>query len=623
MISPFQSSILVLDETPDGGSLVVETLIQSGYSVYSAANIDSALGYLSSSCIDLIVVNGILNQNHKSICAAIKVYPVYAGIPIVCAIENANEDTFSELELLGVTDFVRMPIVKKELVFRIESVLRLAHSESKYEAICSNATVGILIHLQGIVRYANQQAVNLIGATSHSQLLGKSIVSFLPVNQKKVFIERLAQQGVLMCTESVEYDVLRVDKKEISVSVKESEINYNGSRAVLAFISDITEKKQISHRLEQQLILHKTLVDSIPLPVYFTNRELAYTGFNTAFKQLFGDKLASNLLFKRKSLFSPRNNIKEELLDKEIMEKGTQVEYESALPICQKGVRNVVVRKTAYCANSGKPLGLIGVLADITDQKNVEKELRETIKKAAASEGQLRELLSEKDKFFSIIAHDLRSPMNGFLGLSKLLSERFYSLPPEMVHKYTVEIAKSASVLYDLIENLLEWSCIQRNAISFQPETVCIASILSETLDLLAISINNKEIQIHNKVNTDIMLQGDYTMIKSLFRNLIINAIKFSYRKGNIIVQSSYSANSTVTISIVDKGVGISQEKQAKLFKITEKISTLGTEGEPSSGLGLILCKDIVDRHKGSIWVESQPNVGTTFFVQFPCISHS
>jgi len=247
---------------------------------------------------------------------------------------------------------------------------------------------------------------------------------------------------------------------------------------------------------------------------------------------------------------------------------------------------------------------------DNTFKKNFEFKLIE-------SENRLKLLNSQKDKFFSIIAHDLKSPFFGFLNLTKVMSNNIEDFTQIELKDYSMMMYESANNLYKLLENLLQWSRVQRGLCQFNPVKLSAHNFATMNINLLCEFAKKKNICIENNIPKEIELFADEQMLNTVMRNLISNAIKFTCAGGK--AEIGYIIDSDTHIVFVkDTGVGISNNTIEKLFKIDEKVSTPGTEGETSTGLGLLLCKEFIDKHNGKIWVKSKIDVGTTFFISLP-----
>lgn len=284
--------------------------------------------------------------------------------------------------------------------------------------------------------------------------------------------------------------------------------------------------------------------------------------------------------------------------------------YENEI-LTRSGERRLIHWSNTILRNSkGAVEGLAGVGVDITDSKKAETALLE-------SKASLVELNATKDKFFSIIAHDLKSPFNSILGLSNLLEEQVREKNYDGIEEFATLIQNSSQLAYNLLKNLLEWSRSQTGKLEFSPEYLEIGSLINEAIGVLAHAAQQKSIHIRSKLPGNLIVFADRSMISSVLRNLISNAIKFTKPDGQIVI-STERAKSEVIISIADTGVGIAPKDIAKLFRIDENHTTLGTQNEKGTGLGLILCKEFVERHNGKIWAESEPEKGSRFQFSIP-----
>jgi signal transduction histidine kinase len=177
---------------------------------------------------------------------------------------------------------------------------------------------------------------------------------------------------------------------------------------------------------------------------------------------------------------------------------------------------------------------------------------------------------------------------------------------------------KSATNLYSLLENLLEWSMMQRGVIAYNPVSIPLALKIKESIELIAGSVKKKEIEINYEIPDDLSAFADVRMVESLIRNLISNAVKFTPKKGKITVSANKTEGNFIKISVRDTGIGMKKELMSNLFRLDEQTGRKGTEGEPSTGLGLIICKDFVEKHGGKIWVESEEGKGSSFYFTMP-----
>ncbi|RLC50675.1 MAG: hypothetical protein DRI23_06595 [Candidatus Cloacimonadota bacterium] len=226
---------------------------------------------------------------------------------------------------------------------------------------------------------------------------------------------------------------------------------------------------------------------------------------------------------------------------------------------------------------------------------------------------ELQELNKSKDKFFSIIAHDLRSPFYGLMGLTDILKSEYEELPPDETKAYLDELYSSTSNLYTLIENLLEWSRIQSGKMNYQPERFDFKELMEEVISVLHQTARLKSISIENCINDCLMIFGDRAMIRSVMQNLISNSIKFTRKGGSVTISCSKINDEKIEVKVKDTGIGMSEEKISKIFRIDENTSSPGTNKEKGTGLGLLLCKEIVEKHESTINVISEIRKGSCF----------
>ncbi len=250
-------------------------------------------------------------------------------------------------------------------------------------------------------------------------------------------------------------------------------------------------------------------------------------------------------------------------------------------------------------------------LVDITELKIAEAVIKK-------SNRELIRLNAEKDKFFSIIAHDLRSPFSSFMELTRFMSEELSVLTMAELKKMTLAMKNSTSKLYGLLENLLEWAKLRQDLLPFNPKIVQLHPLVNESLEAITESAANKEIGITNTIPGNTALLADQGMLQSVIRNLVTNAVKFTPKGGKITLSAKTCTDKSVEISVKDTGIGMNPDMVKNLFRLDKQPKRVGTEGEPSSGLGLILCKEFIEKHGGKLWVESAVGIGSTFSFTIP-----
>jgi PAS domain S-box-containing protein len=288
--------------------------------------------------------------------------------------------------------------------------------------------------------------------------------------------------------------------------------------------------------------------------------------------------------------------------------------------LIQTVINNTIYKQEIYLKKNNKHIEISAfspkesqlaiIFEDITEQKNAENQI---IKYTA----DLEELNTTKDKFFSIIAHDLKNPFQAILGFTELLVTEFKNYKAEEIEFVLNNILNSSKQAYNLLDNLLIWAGSQTGRIEFIPQYVDLEVILLENIELAKMSAARKNILINYNIYNDCKVFGDPNMIDTIVRNLLSNAIKFTQHNGKINV-SIIDLDDYCQISVKDTGVGIKNEKIDQLFRIDSKISSPGTDNEKGTGLGLVLCKGFIEKNGGSLRVESELGNGSEFIFTLP-----
>lgn len=265
--------------------------------------------------------------------------------------------------------------------------------------------------------------------------------------------------------------------------------------------------------------------------------------------------------------------------------------------------------------------GYITIARDITERKKheliLEKANEELESKVKERTAELEELISNKDKLFSVIAHDLKSPFTAILGYSDYLAQEIEDLSKEEIKSYAASINTSAVNIFKLLSNLLEWSILQTTGKKYHPENFNLNSLIKENLLLFEIIALDKNIKLHSDIKNDVILHADKNMTESIIRNLISNALKFTHEKGTISITAEIK-NEFAEICVCDTGIGMTDKEIEKLFLLSHEMSREGTKKEKGTGLGLLLCKEFVTKNGGKIWAESDKLGGSKFIFTLP-----
>jgi len=253
-----------------------------------------------------------------------------------------------------------------------------------------------------------------------------------------------------------------------------------------------------------------------------------------------------------------------------------------------------------------KPFQQNEVLARINTHLTLQKQKKE-----------LEDLNTTKDKFFSIISHDMRGIFTPIVGSSDLIKRMVAKYDDDRLKKFSNNLSISIRNALKLFDNLLEWSRLQQGRMAFDPSKISLTELVGQTIDLFSEHQKNKNIQLINNINEIYHVSGDEDMIKTVIRNLVSNALKFTRSEGTITLDAKRK-DDFIEVSVSDSGIGMNSEKIDELFTLKKSKSSKGTDGERGTGLGLILCKDFVEKHGGKIWVNSIVGKGTTFEFSLP-----
>jgi signal transduction histidine kinase len=265
-----------------------------------------------------------------------------------------------------------------------------------------------------------------------------------------------------------------------------------------------------------------------------------------------------------------------------------------------------------YCAVCDiLPGNHLSILSDITENEN-------NITLLKNSEQALARANADKDKLFAIIAHDLRNPIFSYASLASYIEEKSGSMSPDEIKEIFGQIKNSAYGLKNLLDQLLDWALASSRSYQLVPERINASVMIENCMNHSLSAINYKHVTIENRVDPVSTLSGDRILLETVFRNLMINAIKYSHQNGQIVIQSNINRNGFIEISVEDHGEGIDESILPSLFKPEFVKSIQGTKGENGNGFGLLLCREIVERHGGSIRAESEAGKGSRFIVQLP-----
>jgi PAS domain S-box-containing protein len=507
------------------------------------------------------------------------------------------------------------------LLLKEEEEKTISISNERYEKFIENLPQIVFeIDIEGNLVYVNRKALELTGFSKKEFGKGLNITDILfedNIKQAKESIRDIVEGGI---ETGKEYVMKKKDGSGMPVLIYSSPIYIKDKVIGLrGIVVDISLRKKAEQKLIESEQNYKLLFDNSPLGIYTADTNGSILDANEQLLKLIGSPSLEETKKINILKFQPLidNGYTKKFI--EICNTG-EIERFSTFYKSKWG-------KSIYLSNTIVPLKdkngnvnkIYTVMEDVSEQKNIELELQERDKYLTSINKQLNELIATKDMFFSIIAHDLKGPIGTVVGFSKLLVDNFDKYEMEEQKKYIKILHSSVDKTYRLLENLLLWSKSQQKTLQFNPENENLFLLSNESIDILKHVAQNKNITIENNISKDVVVNADRDMVLTIFRNLLTNAIKFTNKDGRIELDTQTSEqDGYVDIIIKDNGVGMSEKKQMKLFDIAENTISKGTENEEGTGLGLILCKEFVEKHKGKIHVESEEGKGTTFTISLP-----
>jgi len=358
-------------------------------------------------------------------------------------------------------------------------------------------------------------------------------------------------------------------------------------------------------KYERELLVYKMIFDNANEGIALFDKETRYCKENKAYEKLLGYS-PSELKGKQPSFHLSDETFKE--IKESLIKTGSfqgEIISDSIF-----GKKYLDLNMFSIPPIESQQTHFIGIKRDITERKIAEERLKE-------NEARLEEINKTKDKFFSIIAHDLRNPFNSLLGFSNLLLEEVEKYKDSDIKMYSEVINRNLDFTMSYINNLLEWSRLQTKKISYKPEKINLLILTEGVLEILSLQVQKKNISIKIDIPKDTHIYADVNMIKTVLMNLISNAIKFTHENGEVKI-SSQRNDAEIKVSVIDNGTGINDDLADKLFKIDQTVSSKGTKNESGSGLGLILCKEFINLHKGEIGFDKDCKQGSHFWFNIP-----
>jgi len=453
---------------------------------------------------------------------------------------------------------------------------------------------------QGNILHTNSTVVNRLGY-SPEELYGMSVLMMHPAERReeagRIVVEML--NGIAkVCP----VPIVTKSGVQISVETRVTQGTWDGKPALFGVTKDISALKLSEEKFSKVFFLNPSACGISGL------EDHKYYEVNQAFYNLFGFK-KDEVIGKTASELEILNNETMESVMSSADETGNVTNAVTKLKTKNGDFKHVLLSSENIYVQDKK--FRFTVVNDITERKKFEMEM---IRKNEA----LALANLEKDRFFSIIAHDLRSPLSGFLGLTEIMVKDLPNFTPDEVQNFALTLRNSATDLNQLIENLLKWSLMEQGLIHFNPMMIPLRPIGNQVQSMVKGQAQHKNIELTCDIPEDLSVFADSNMLQTILRNMVSNAIKFTPMDGKVRFSASKNAENGVDFTVTDTGVGMAVSLVRDLFKLDIQTRRLGTNGEKSTGLGLIICKEFIEKHHGRIWVKSEVGEGTTFYFTIP-----
>ncbi len=537
---------------------------------------------------------------------------------------------------------VRMAGIVSDITERKEFKLKLKESEERFESLTNDLPVMVWLSDRKLnLTYQNGLTKEFLGDNANEkQKLVNIIVhpddlQFLKQFFKNIFrTKKKSSAEIRLKNSNGEY-------RWILMSVAPRILLNNEFIGFLGVGLDITERKQTEEKLLDSEAQFHEITSVVGEGIFLMDTDWNLKFANPEFEKLLGYSLEELENKNIKDIIHNDFHIESNVcyFDK-VVQKGEVVRIDEASFRKKNGEIIPVSYVSSPIKRNGIVTGCVTAFHDITERKQIDEEIarfveevqinRDIVEDKAKELAQLNEILEEsekrlkqlngsKDKFFSIISHDLRSPFTSITGYSEVILDDIDELSKEEIKEFAGNIHKSAKNIQNLLENLLQWSRMQTGGITFNPNTIKLSDVVEEIVDLYQVNATRKKITLVNDLDNDYPLIADKFMLNTILRNLVSNSIKFTKKYGKITISAKENpSKKEVEITVTDTGLGMSEEIKNKLFKIDEHVSTKGTEKEKGTGLGLILSKEFVEKHGGKIWVESELGIGSKFKFTMP-----
>lgn len=487
----------------------------------------------------------------------------------------------------------------------IQEDLNTVNTKNILDSVLVNPLLGIFrISSSGVPVYTNQTFLKFLGFTSFEDLLNKFNIDQNFKNKFNILIHH-KNKNSFDFPEAVEVEWLNKNNRVVYLREFVHKVSVGEDYFLDIIAEDITGIKIVDELIKDFKVRDHSILRALPDFLFVLSSEGNFIDYKLNKNP---DFFISPVSVISKSVF--------EIFPHEIAEKTYQhiqkVFEEDNIQTFDFSLEHKN-QTNYYEARLVKSLQneVLLLLRDVTAQKNAEAQIKEITEN-------LRHTNATKDKFFSIIAHDLRTPLIGLIGYAEILSEEIDNLEKTEIKEFSTNIVDISQQTIKLLSNLLEWSRIQTGRIEYNPIRLNAYYAVDNVIRLLISNADHKNIKLINEAAKEHIILADENMLHSVLMNLISNALKFTNEGGIVKVKSDVFKKEMIKLSICDNGIGMDEENMSKLFNLDKTFTTPGTANEKGSGIGTVLCKEFVYKHGGNIWVESEKGIGTTVHFTLP-----
>lgn len=619
-----KTKILIVEDEAIVAKNIEKHLLNAGYNVVGlVTTAEESIENAKTEKPDLVLMDIKLKEERDGIEAA-NIIRESLRLPVVFLTSYTDDETFQRAKLTDPFGYLIKPFEIKDLKRTVEMALyknklsnELLENQKRYEIAVEAGKTGVWEFWINEKKYFSDKNLKALYGFNDDEL-SDNLEDWSALVYKDDRDEMTLKFDSFLKSSDKEFRLEhRIYKKDGSIGwVIDRGILFppddNKPLRLIGTTTDITEKKNSELAVIKSEARFRSIFENSGTGMAILELNGSFTQTNPAFRRILGyqENELNNMNFRDvthpgdldKSVQVTMELLRSETCENRFIEK----RYLSRNGDIIWALTNVSLLRDL----EGKPLYFIAQVQNITERKKAEEQL---IKYAE----ELKILNAAKDKFFSIISHDLRSPFNSLLGITEYISHSYDNLTPSEIRESVKNIYSSSQKLYNLILNLLEWSRLQSGRFDMERTEIELSILIEEMKNIYSDSADSKSIEIETDIPENIVVFADKYMIETVVRNLISNAIKFTNAGGKINIKADAKGD-FVTISVIDNGVGISDKNVEDLFRIDEQFRRDGTANEKGTGLGLILCKEFVKKNNGIISVESEEGKGSKFSFTIP-----